>query len=78
MWTWGPECFEPGGVARVLRFFTHLGRAGSGNGCSDSVDRRPTCGAVPFRSIVFPFGKLQATAMAIAELTVAEDRDLLS
>ena len=35
-------------------------------------------GAVPFRSIVFPFGKFQAAAMAIAELTVAEDRDLLS
>ena len=29
-------------------------------------------------SVVFPLGHLPATAMAIAELTVAEDRDLLS
>ena len=73
-----PRVFRTWGCRPRAAFLHRLGRAGSGNGCSDSVDRRPTCGAVPFRSIVFPFGKLQATAMAIAELTVAEDRDLLS
>ena len=31
-----------------------------------------------FFTVVFPFGKFQATALAIAELSVAEDRDLLS
>ena len=35
-------------------------------------------GTTPFRSIVFPLGHLPATAMAIAELTVAEDRDFPS
>ena len=79
MWTWGPECFEPGGVAHVRGLFAVTGRLGAGvRVLVLSIERSGGAVAAPFHHHRVPARDVQATAMAIAELPVVEDRDLPS
>ena len=73
-----PECCEPGGVARVLGFFTGWAVRDRGMAVPIlSIDGSSRCHDFSFHRVPVR-EKFQATAMAIAELSVAEDRDLLS